>query len=510
MENYWEIEGLLPNAENLKVVNEFLLTLKNKNRSKYVIKAYRISLVAFFINREVSFLSLTSNDILQWKEELEKEWKFITVQKRLMAIRSFYKFCVEKGYMEKLPFQKTGDNYRKLKYMLPNQENQKVINEFLCCSKNTDKTMKGYRNNLQLFFMEREESFSTLTPDDTKQWIADAYQKELKETTIRIRLCILRSFYNFCVEKGYVDKNPIPYQWEKEDKYWEVNILLPNIENQARINEFLLSLYVAKYSKYTIRGYRYNLQAFFREMKKSYSSIVSDDILQWLIQNQKKYKEQTVTNYLIVLHSFYKFCVEEEYIEKSPMKKGWYPRLPKPVPKYLNIEEVTKVRNHCEREMLRDRVLVEFLLTSGCRRGEVYNLNRTDVDLETRTAIVVGKGQKIRQVHFSVRCSVLLESYLKSRKDEDPALFVTSKGKPRRLTTDWMFRITTKIGKVAGIAGTLHPHRLRHTFATDLLRKGAELSFIGDELGHKQLKTTQIYATLPEQKIITLYRKYMG
>jgi integrase/recombinase XerD len=172
--------------------------------------------------------------------------------------------------------------------------------------------------------------------------------------------------------------------------------------------------------------------------------------------------------------------------------------------------EVVKVQHQVEKESIRNRALVEFLLSSGCRIGEVHLLDRQNVDLENRTALVLGKGNKIRQVHFSEKCALLLERYLALRTDKDPALFVTSLGKPNRLSKKWVQNHLRKIGKQAGLSGSLHPHRLRHTFATELLAKGAELSFIGDELGHSNLLTTQIYARLLNTEIIAKYRMYMG
>jgi integrase/recombinase XerD len=159
---------------------------------------------------------------------------------------------------------------------------------------------------------------------------------------------------------------------------------------------------------------------------------------------------------------------------------------------------------------LRNQVLVEFMLTSGCRVGEVNGINREDVNLESRSARVVGKGKKIRHVHFTDKCAVLLERYLKtSRMKTSPALFVSATT-GKRLSIRMIQKIVNEIGKGAGITTGLHPHRLRHTFATELLAKGADLSFIGDEMGHSDIGTTQIYARIPNREIVALYRKFMG
>lgn len=163
-----------------------------------------------------------------------------------------------------------------------------------------------------------------------------------------------------------------------------------------------------------------------------------------------------------------------------------------------------------ERSSLRNQTLVEFMLTSGCRVGEVHRLNLEDVDLENRTARVVGKGKKIRNVHFSEKCAVLLERYLEARQEKASFPLFTVKGTGSRLSIPAIRKIMYELGEKAGLSTKLHPHRLRHTFATELLAKGAELSFISDELGHADLGTTQTYARLPNQVIISQYRKYMG
>jgi len=241
-----------------------------------------------------------------------------------------------------------------------------------------------------------------------------------------------------------------------------------------------------------------------------YSNLTSDIILEWINEHQKSLKEKTISFHLNVLKSFFAYCIEEGYLEKSPIKSRWFPYLPKPVPKYLEKLEVAKVRKQGENEGLRDRVLVEFLLSSGCRIGEVHRLNRKDVDFEKRTALVFGKGKKYRQVHFSEKCFFLLERYLQSRVDDHPALFVSNRKINNRLSITWMRKILRRLGEKANISSTLYPHRFRHTFATELMGKGAALSFIGDELGHSNLKTTLVYANIPKGEIISMYRKYLG
>ncbi|ARF15763.1 hypothetical protein SporoS204_12495 [Sporosarcina ureae] len=309
-----------------------------------------------------------------------------------------------------------------------------------------------------------------------------------------------------------LDTQPIPYKWKEGNSgsYWRLRMQLPNQENHKEINEFLLSLKVSNYSKHTILSYRNFLQKFFKDRKEASFSLTSSQIQQWFIQNEKDFQEATIKNHLIILSTFYNFCVEEGTINKSPIKSRMFPRPRMAIPKYLDKEEVAKIREKTDQLWLRDRCIFEFLYTSGCRVDEVHRLDRSDVDLEKRMAMVLGKGKKYRQVHFSEKCANLLELYIERRMDSNPALLVTSNQKANRLSKDMIRSILKKLGEDAGISGSLHPHRLRHTYATEMLAKGADLLFIADELGHTDVQTTQIYANLPKQELISLYRKYMG
>lgn len=293
-----------------------------------------------------------------------------------------------------------------------------------------------------------------------------------------------------------------------EKNYWELKKKLPNSKNQELINAFLLSLKLANHSKATVKGYRYFLERFFGEMEESLLHLSPASIYNWLRTHGEGQKERTHNFRLSVLSSLYNFCLDEGYLEASPIKKRWFAREPKTIPQYLEKNELAKTRQYSETAKLRDRLLIEFMLASGCRVSEVHQLNREDINLEERTAMVMGKGKKIRQVHFTEKCAVLLERYLASSPSLHQALFVTSTGK--RLSVRSIQIIVKKIGQQAELQSDLFPHRFRHTFATELLAKGAELSFIAEELGHKDIQTTYIYARLPKKEIINLYRKYMG
>lgn len=170
--------------------------------------------------------------------------------------------------------------------------------------------------------------------------------------------------------------------------------------------------------------------------------------------------------------------------------------------------EIARIRLRFESENLRNQVLFEFLLSSGCRITETVMLNKEDINIKERTARVKGKGNKIRTVHFSSRCAILLEKHLNKLPEDVEAIFLNCHGE--RLTRVGSHKIINKLGKTLKLKASLGPHRFRHTFATTLLSKGADLSFIAEELGHSQLSTTRVYARLPKEEIVSMYRKFMG
>jgi site-specific recombinase XerD len=290
-------------------------------------------------------------------------------------------------------------------------------------------------------------------------------------------------------------------------EYWKSEI--KEESTRTIMNEYLLGLKLANKSEKTIRNYRLFLERFFAECTVPLKLLTAEEVRRDLKQFTQGKKERTVDAYLSALTSFFQFCLAEEYLENVVIKKRWRPKIPQSLPKYLNEMEYSKVKIVAENLAPRDRALILFLFSSGCRSSEVSNLLIQDVNLEKRTAEVTGKGKRIRNVHFSEECSIALYEYLHSRsyKKEEP-LFLSNSG--QHLTTYTIYSITRKIGSKAGLPKTLHPHCCRHTFATNMLARGATLELIADELGHVNLNTTRIYARILSEDIISAYQNKMG
>lgn len=290
-------------------------------------------------------------------------------------------------------------------------------------------------------------------------------------------------------------------------KYWESINEHISIETRRVLNEYFLSLKLANKTEATITKYLWILERFFYESSIPLGNLTSEDVLKWLNEFSVDKKAKTIDLFLSCLSSFFKFCLEENYMEEMVIKKRWRPKIPQSLPRYLNEQEYARVKVEAENLSLRNRALILFLFSSGCRRSEVSNLNIEDIDIKRRTAKVKGKGKKIRYVHFSEECTVVLTDYLQTRSfDETDALFINRKG--CRLQSKGIYEMITRFGKKIGIP--LHPHCFRHTFATNMLARGADIEFIADEMGHANLNTTRIYARIPTEDMMLAYQNKMG
>jgi len=291
-------------------------------------------------------------------------------------------------------------------------------------------------------------------------------------------------------------------------KYWisEKNEISKEVKNV--LNEYLLSLKLENKAEVTIIKYRVQIEKFLVECNVPLEDLTSDIVWKWLNSYSANKKPRTIDFVLSSLSSFFRFCLEEEYMETQVIKNRWRPKIPHSLPQYLTEQEYARVKLAAECISIRDRALILFLFSSGCRKFEVSKITLHDVDIAKRTAKVNGKGNKIRYIHFSEECAFVLKEYLRIRFGKSDFLFVNQYG--NQLGRQSIYNITTKLGKRAGLLQSMYPHSCRHTFATMMLARGAELEFIADELGHSDLNTTRVYARIPSEDLMIAYQNKMG
>ena len=170
-------------------------------------------------------------------------------------------------------------------------------------------------------------------------------------------------------------------------------------------------------------------------------------------------------------------------------------------------EIIEKLRDGCEE--LRDRAMVDFLLSIGISVGELVGLAIDDVNLSNRECIVYGKGGKERKAYFDVKAKLHLEEYLESRDDDNPALFVALKAPHNRITISGVETRIKTLSRKLEIEG-LHPHKFRRTMATKAIDKGMPIEQVQHLLGHEDISTTMRYALVKEENVKASHKKYLS
>lgn len=239
------------------------------------------------------------------------------------------------------------------------------------------------------------------------------------------------------------------------------------------------------------------------------------------MKSHEEYKKSTQKTFLVALRAFLKYLIVEEGLDVVPPEKIILGKAEARVPKVLNedqLEQLFAVQNLNKKSGVRDRAILELLFSSGLRVSELVKLNADDLNLKTGEFTVVGKGRKVRTVYLSEAATNWLRRYLSTRADEFIPLFLRYSGKKMddddidgeslRLTARSVQRLLKKYVTRAGLSVDATPHTLRHTFATGLLREGADLRSVQELLGHSNVSTTQIYTHITSKQLKDVHQKF--
>lgn len=280
-------------------------------------------------------------------------------------------------------------------------------------------------------------------------------------------------------------------------------------ENVRMINNFISSKEVEGCSNRTIKYYQEIIDKFIDSFDKSIKNINAEEIRQYL----SEYKEcsscnsTTIDNIRRVLSSFFSWLEDEDYIIKSPVRKIHKIKTASMVREILTDENLEKLRDECS--SVRDLSLIELLISTGMRVGEIVNLNIDDLNFEDRSCIVLGKGNKQREVYFDAKTKLHLKQYLYKRNDENMALFVSSKKPYQRLSISGIELIIRKLGKDSNV-NNVYPHKFRRTLATMAIDKGMPIEQVQKLLGHVKIDTTMHYAMVNQSNVKISHRKYIA
>lgn len=275
---------------------------------------------------------------------------------------------------------------------------------------------------------------------------------------------------------------------------------------QDKISLFLAAKRLEGCSTNTLKGYGIELRIFAQGMPKAAGEITTADIRTYL-GRFPQLKVSSISSKLSILKSFFGWLTAEEIIDRDPSRKLKLPKKEKRLPKALTLDELQAIRKGCKTP--RQRALIEVLYATGCRLSEVIGLDKDKIDWENQCALVIGKGNKEREVYFSSKALRYLRKYLMSRLDACDALLVTERKPHRRISARAIQREVKIIARQAGMTKNVHPHILRHTFATLTLNNGADLSTVQELLGHDDPATTQIYSRVTAERKKEQYKKYL-
>lgn len=276
------------------------------------------------------------------------------------------------------------------------------------------------------------------------------------------------------------------------------------------------------YSDKTIDSYRRDIDKFFDFLAEE--GCLMDQVDTLIIRNfltdelNSGISKRSCKRRICALKHFYEYMVNANMVAINPFENVKTPKLEKTYPHPLYREQIEQIfaanKERNDPLMLRDEAIIEFLYYTGCRVSELVSLDVQNIDFTRRVARVIGKGNKERLVPFTAECSKTLSMYLKKKRPEllakslipCPSLFLNNQGE--RLTPRGVEYILDEIEKKTGNYVGLHPHLLRHSFATHLLENGLEISFIQELLGHDSINATQVYAHVTEKAMKEEYDQW--
>jgi integrase/recombinase XerD len=293
------------------------------------------------------------------------------------------------------------------------------------------------------------------------------------------------------------------------------------MEISATISSFLTHVKVDKgLSPNTVSAYRRDLvkfDVFAQKRKLSLEGVTRDDLVDFLAGLYRlKLESRTVARHLVTLRNFFKFAQIHELISTDPTINLESPKIRRSLPGYLRLEEVERLLEQPDSTTalgLRDRAMLEVLYSAGLRVSELIGLRVSDLDSKVGCVRCIGKGDKERLVPVGRKAVVMVEKYLRDARPKllgklrgSPTLFVNRRGVSLSRVGVW--KILSGYGKRAGLRVSLTPHMLRHSFATHLLERGADLRSVQMMLGHADISTTQIYTHVVEERLKQIYKAH--
>ena len=278
--------------------------------------------------------------------------------------------------------------------------------------------------------------------------------------------------------------------------------------NTNILNKFISSKEIEGCSNRTLNYYKDNINKMFDAVNLPVNEITTEILRNYLADYKSNSKAGMVTidNIRRTLSSFFAWLENEDYIVKSPVRRIHKVKTTRKVKETLTDENLEKLRDTCSN--VRNLAILELLISTGMRVGEITRLNISDMNFQERSCIVLGKGNSEREVYFSAKSKMYIEKYLETRTDDNEALFVSLIKPYNRLGISGIEILIRNLGKEANI-NKVNPHKFRRTMATMAIDKGMPIEQVQKLLGHIKIDTTMEYAMVNQNNVKKSHRKYI-
>ena len=279
--------------------------------------------------------------------------------------------------------------------------------------------------------------------------------------------------------------------------------------NEDILNKFISSKEIEGCSARILKYYKDNITKMLDTVNLPVSEITTETLRNYLsnYKNNSTAGMVTIDNIRRTLSSFFAWLENEDYIVKSPVRRIHKVKATKKVKETLTDENLEKLRDTCSN--VRDLAILELLISTGMRVGELTRLNISDMNFQERSCIVLGKGNSEREVYFSAKSKMYIEKYLETRIDNNEALFVSLIKPYNRLGMSGIEIVIRNLGKKSNI-NKVHPHKFRRTMATMAIDKGMPIEQVQKLLGHIKIDTTMEYAMVNQSNVKNSHRKYIN
>lgn len=282
-----------------------------------------------------------------------------------------------------------------------------------------------------------------------------------------------------------------------------------SIDNNDYLRLFLDAKRIEGCSERTLQYYRVTVEHMLVNITTPIRKMTTDEIRAYLVDYQQRggCSKVTVDNIRRNISSFFSWLEEEDYILKSPMRRIHKIKTKTVVKEVITDENMEKMRDACDE--LRDLAIIDLLYSTGIRVGELVRLNISDVNMEQRECVVFGKGDKERRVYFDAKAKIHLMEYLATRRDNNPALFVSLYGMHDRLQISGVEIRLRELGRRLSL-DRIHPHKFRRTMATRAIDKGMPIEQVQKILGHSQIDTTMKYAIVNQNNVKSSHQRFIA